>query len=428
MRIAVLFILPILVLPVFVRAADPPTLTAYTLSHDTIYPVATVESGLATTTAIDIAFSEPVKASIKIVSASGGMIKSLYSSSSVTNPTPKIWDGTSNASAQVDDGAYIILISATSTATGLSMTDSSKTITVASSESDSTPPDTPSDTTTVAPAQSSSGPPPEYIPVPILRIITAGDRTVSSSADVAFSAVVYDARGNKRDDAFVSWSFGDGMQRTGANVFHSYYNPGEYVVVVHVSTSDGGNALAEHIITVKDASIKISFVSPRGIALTNNSSRTLDLSLWRLSMGGKEFKIPVNTQILADHTVLFPSQVIELPIANSAFLLYPSGEIAATYPVISQASVQPSSSVTSYKQVQTVEQIINTGSNIQTHEKAVLAPTAAIELAAVGAAVSPVDSKATPVPNSRVSGFFRSPWTLGLLGVIIVAGGAFILL
>ena len=160
-----------------------------------------------------------------------------------------------------------------------------------SSDSDSTPPDISSDstdtTTTTAPA--SSGAPPEYIPIPTLRIITGGARTISSGADTAFTTVVYDGRGNKRDDALVTWSFGDGMKRTGASVFHAYYDPGEYIVVVHATTSDGGDMLVENIVTVKDASIKIASVSARGIALTNNSSRTLDLSLWRLSAGGQQF-------------------------------------------------------------------------------------------------------------------------------------------
>ncbi|MBI2025442.1 PKD domain-containing protein, partial [Candidatus Kaiserbacteria bacterium] len=251
----------------FAHADSPPTLTTYTVSYGTIYPTATAESGLATTTAIDIAFSEHVKASIKILSASGTLIKSLYTSSGVTNPTPKIWDGTNNASTLVGNGTYTILISATSTATSLTMTDSSKTVVIASS--DSTPPDTSSDTTTETTASSPSGGPPEYIPIPTLRIITGGDKTVSSGADTAFTAVVYDGKGNRRDEALILWSFGDGMQRTGANVYHKYYEPGEYIAVVRVSTPDGGDAFIESIVTVKDASIKIDSVSARGISLTN---------------------------------------------------------------------------------------------------------------------------------------------------------------
>ena len=113
-----------------------PTVTII-ISHDTIYPTATVESGVATTTVIDICFSEQVqaRASIKIMSPSGIMIRSLYSSSgTVTNPKPYVWDGTNDSGALVADGIYTVLISATSNEGNGPMTDSSKTITVASSD------------------------------------------------------------------------------------------------------------------------------------------------------------------------------------------------------------------------------------------------------------------------------------------------------
>ncbi len=264
------------------------------------------------------------------------------------------------------------------------------------------------------------GAPPEYIPIPTLRIITSGNKTISSGAETAFTAVVYDSKGNKRSEALVTWSFGDGMQRTGASVYHTYYYPGEYIAVVRVSTSDGGDAFVESVVTVKDANIKIVSVSARGISLINNSSRTLDLSLWRLSMGGKEFKIPTGTQILAGRTILFPSQIIQLPISDTASLLYPSGEISAMYPTAPVE--QPSAQQTSFNTVQTVEQVISKSVNIQAHVEAVLAPTTTVEPAAVGATVAPLQSK------TSTTSVLRSPWTLGLIGVIVVAGGVFILL
>ncbi|MFA5942666.1 MAG: helix-hairpin-helix domain-containing protein [Candidatus Paceibacterota bacterium] len=287
-----------------------------------------------------------------------------------------------------------------------------------------------STTLPVAVLSSDSGSP-EYIPIPVLRIVTGGTRTISSGADVPFTAAVYDGRGNKRDDAVVRWSFGDGMQRTGANVFHAYYESGEYLAIVHAVTPDGGDAAKEIIVTVEDASIKIISVSSRGIALANNDSRTLDLSFWKLSMSGQEFKIPERTQILAGHTVLFPSRVIELPLADSALLLYPSGEVAATYPavasVLQTSALQLPPSSLSYKRVQEVESITNTKANIEADEKQVHAPTAATELAAVGAAL-PDSSKVTPQTNKPATGIFTSPWTLGFIGTVVLAAGAFILL
>jgi competence protein ComEA len=84
---------------------------------------------------------------------------------------------------------------------------------------------------------------------------------------------------------------------------------------------------------------------------------------------------------------------------------------------------QPSVEVTSYeeKAVEPVvqkESIINT-SNTEPHEEAIDAPAVANDLATAGAAL--------PAPASRASGLL-SVWTFGLLGVILVAGGAFILI
>mgnify|MGYP001616280866 CR=1 FL=1 len=90
--------------------------------------------------------------------------------------------------------------------------------------------------------------------------------------------------------------------------------------------------------------------------------------------------------------------------------------------VVTPPAAQPSEPPTSYKKVQKVEPVISTKDIPQTHEEAVTAPAVATELAPAGATLPP------PVPASRASGMFRSPWALGLLGVIVVAGAAFILI
>lgn len=96
---------------------------------------------------------------------------------------------------------------------------------------------------------------------------------------------------------------------------------------------------------------------------------------------------------------------------------------------------QPPPPVTSYKKEQAarpdeaparqVEPITSPKKNIQAHEQAVIAPTATVEPDAVGATLHPVETAPTA---PRASGPFHSLWTLGFLGVIILAGGAFIFL
>lgn len=286
-----------------------------------------------------------------------------------------------------------------------------------------------------SPASSTGNASPEYMPIPALRIIADGDRTVSSGADTAFVAAVYDGKGNRRDDALVTWTFGDGMQSTSARVFHRYYYPGAYIVVVHATTSDGGEARKEISLTAKDAGIRITAVSTQGIELKNEDTRTLDLSFWRLSAGGKEFKLPEGTQILHGSSVIFPSQVTGIPLAGAASLLYPSGEIAAEYPASSvRAGEQPSAPPASYKEVQKVEQITSTKGNDNPHDEAVIAPAPADSTVGAGAALDGIVKAPAPAAAALAEDagegtkVLKSPWTFGLLGVVMLAGGAFILL
>ena len=87
---------------------DPaPYLVTYIISNTTISPNG---DGIKDDTEIGVKFSEPVDAAIKIENASG-VVKSLYASSSkVTDPTPKIWDGTDDGGNIVAGGTYYVNI------------------------------------------------------------------------------------------------------------------------------------------------------------------------------------------------------------------------------------------------------------------------------------------------------------------------------
>jgi len=105
-----------------IDTCDPPTLKTYTITNTTITP--------PQTTSIDVKFSERVSATIKIEDTVGNLIKQLYHSSGVTNPSPKHWDGTYTNGATVPDGIYIVNVTGVSTTTGLSVINTSEAITV----------------------------------------------------------------------------------------------------------------------------------------------------------------------------------------------------------------------------------------------------------------------------------------------------------
>ena len=106
-------------------ASDPPTLVAYTITNTTIEP--------PQTTSIDVAFSEYVSATITIENACGDLVKELYSSSKVKNPKAKTWDGTYTDDTAVPDGTYTVNVTGVNTTTGLSVINTSETITVVTS-------------------------------------------------------------------------------------------------------------------------------------------------------------------------------------------------------------------------------------------------------------------------------------------------------
>jgi hypothetical protein len=193
---------------------------------------------------------------------------------------------------------------------------------------------------------------------------------------------------------------------------------------------------------VKPALVRIVAATGDGITIANDASERLDLSGWRLSADLRSFRIPSGTILLPQANVLFPSSITNVPIALSATLSYPDGVVAARYSLPQSASptesAQPFPSAASSSEEQTVEHpygydATSSEANISisgtAHEAtAVNAPAAATELAAAGAALA-ASTTADPLPEKpRVANPFLSPWTLGLLGIMALAGGAFILL
>ena len=106
---------------------QPPYIVEYTITNTTISPD---DDGYQDTTDIDVRFSEQVACTIAIENVTG-VIKTLYTSSGVTDPAPKTWDGTDENGIVVQDGIYTVNITMQSTTTGLTAFNNSRTITVA---------------------------------------------------------------------------------------------------------------------------------------------------------------------------------------------------------------------------------------------------------------------------------------------------------
>jgi len=111
------------------EAADPigPTITSYILDNPVISPNS---DGVLDDVSIDLAFSEAVSVNLDITDAMGAVVRDIYSSSSVTNPSAKKWDGKNNGSVLVPDGVYTVRVDFTDVSDGINVIDESQTVTV----------------------------------------------------------------------------------------------------------------------------------------------------------------------------------------------------------------------------------------------------------------------------------------------------------
>lgn len=278
-----------------------------------------------------------------------------------------------------------------------------------------------------------------YVPPPsaISIEVTGSDRAILE-VPMRLTARVTTKGGGVDSLALVRWSFGDGSSGEGAVVEKTYHYAGTYLVVATATDGDA-HAQADITVTVKPAIVHIASISVEGITLANDSSDRLDLSGWRILASGGAFRIPEGMIILPGASIMLPTTVTNLPIGLDATLLFPNGLVASQYAPTVQLAVADES----YKQVggvansprqsdeasaEATSPIISTKVNIPVHAEAVLAPTEAVKTDSVGAPSPTASAQTAAVANAPASGIFHSTWTLGLLGVIILAGGAFILL
>lgn len=220
--------------------------------------------------------------------------------------------------------------------------------------------------------------------------------------------------------AQIFWSFGDGSSQTGTLVEKVYRYPGTYLVTVH-ALDGAAKASDERVVTVRAASAHLT-VSGEGIIIVNDTNTRLDLSNWRLVADVGSFRIPEGTTLLPKASVLFPNAITNLPPTSEAALLYPNTLIAARSMPFTEEVVQPSPETPSSYSVQAVD-TTNQTPNSTTYDQAVVAPAASNNLAAAGAPL-PTSTSVASVEGAP-SPFF-SPWIAGLLGILTLAGGAFI--
>lgn len=271
---------------------------------------------------------------------------------------------------------------------------------------------------------------------PALSIELTGSRSATLGVPLRLLARVAAKGGTLGPPVQITWAFGDGSSATGDAVEKIYRYAGTYLVTA--DAFDGTvRAHSEMTVTARPANVSIAVSSSDGIAVANGSDERLDLSGWRLASAAGSFRIPDGTVILPRAAVIFPFSITNLSVGSEVTLAFPDGAIAArNAPLLASVEAvtpvparQPLAAAAGYQEVQDVTAITTSpAESVSFHEETVMAPAAATELAAAGAAPAVSLETAAEPPTARVPALFRSPWVLGFLSVVALAGSAFVLL
>ncbi len=182
---------------------------------------------------------------------------------------------------------------------------------------------------------SSSYIPPEDLPK--IKAYAGEDKTVVVGASAEFRGQAFGLEDEPLDNARYLWVFGDGASKEGQNITHFYQYPGDYIVVLNVSS---GKYSASDYLLAKAvpnqlfiSEIKTGSNSPADsgagwIELFNDSKEQLDISGWQLKSGSKIFIFPDSTLIRHNAYLVIPASVSGLVFPdgkNSIELLYAGG-------------------------------------------------------------------------------------------------------
>ena len=167
--------------------------------------------------------------------------------------------------------------------------------------------------------------------------VNAGQgRDVIVGADSLFEGKSFGLEKKPLKNARYLWNFGNGETKEGQNVLHYYQYPGEYVVMLNVSSGEY-SALDRIIVNAYPADIVISKVEDDFVELYNKSNKELNLSWWQIQSAGERFTLPKDTIILPNKKLIFSKSITELntSIRENVVLLYPNGVEAVAFEQVS---------------------------------------------------------------------------------------------
>lgn len=155
-------------------------------------------------------------------------------------------------------------------------------------------------------------------------------KTLIAGAQFFISGEGYGLEKKPLTNARFLWNFGDGTVKSGKSVSHTYRNPGDYLIVLDVSSEKFAGTARQSVSVIKSPlSISITKEEGRKLAkIINNDYFELDLSGWFIESNQNRFIIPLHTVLLPKKYLIFDSEVLLFEMGNDISLLYPTGAVA----------------------------------------------------------------------------------------------------
>lgn len=166
-----------------------------------------------------------------------------------------------------------------------------------------------------------------------------GGRIVTTGADTEFNGEARGLTGLPLLGARYVWNFGDGTRKEGKSVFHHYDFPGEYLVVLEISSGEY-SAIDRALVSAREARLAVTYAGQDFIVIANYDNQEVNLSWWLLGVEEAVFSLPEHTIILPDREIIIPSVVTGLypKRVEDVSLMYPNGSVA---PLSSDRAAQP---------------------------------------------------------------------------------------
>lgn len=127
-----------------------------------------------------------------------------------------------------------------------------------------------------------------------------------NGAPIIFSGEAVDSKKKPIDNAYYSWTFGDGETGSGKIVSHIFRYTGDYIVVLDVSPGYGIPGVSTRLkILVSPAFLRASphDAISSAVDIINEGTKDVDLSSWVIEGDSRRFTFPEHTMLLAGATI-----------------------------------------------------------------------------------------------------------------------------